>query len=101
MMKFHTITVDPADTEIGWVVNFTTTETTKNLQFKDASAYGVMHYEGDIGDAEAFNILKEKMIIAHQNEIERLQKSLKSLSELKFNDWKGEVLNDEVVQPEA
>ena len=45
---------------------------------------GFFHYFDDISDEQALELLKNKMIEAHQQEIETLQKSLESLKKVKL-----------------
>jgi len=50
------------------------------------SALGYYHFPETMTDEEAFNELKECMIKAHQEEIDRLEKSLKKLKELTWSE---------------
>jgi hypothetical protein len=86
-MKCSTIKIQPNADGDGWEY-FYYTHRNDYAFFTNVepNANGFFHYPEDYGDEKAFNELKACMIERHKDEIDKLEKSLKHLEELEYEN---------------
>ena len=84
-MKYKTLTIKPSNTQKGtWDIIFHDLPGDREEGPGVISSLGFFHYPSYMAKEEAFAMLKEHMVQRHQEEIDKLLRSLVSLKKLDF-----------------
>lgn len=83
-MKFKTVRIEPNNRDGCWSFSILSVYGDRENEHTIPNNLGFYHYPETIKDSDAFHLLKDSMIAAHQAEIDRMQKSLDMLKGLKF-----------------
>ena len=84
-MKYNTVTIKPSNVQKGtWDVIFQDLPGNREEGPGILSGLGFFHYPAHMGKEEAFATLKEHLIQRHQDELDKLMRSLVSLKKLDF-----------------
>ena len=82
-MKYNTIIIKPSNSRKGtWEVTFEDLPGDREEGPGILSSLGFFHYPSHMEKEEAFATLKEHLIQRHQNELDKLMRSLVSLKKL-------------------
>lgn len=76
-MRYNTVKIYPENGR--WVVQFYRDENDRVLRVNKPSPLGFYHYPEAMGKEEAFGALKDAMIRAHAEEVNKLLESLEKL----------------------
>lgn len=83
-MLYNIIQIRPNYVLNKWDISFASLDGEREEKQTFPNPLGYYHYPSNISKSIAFEELKKCMIEQHQQEIEKLQKSLQKLKELKY-----------------